>query len=115
MPKPEHTDAYIAGFPEHTRSKLEELRSIIRRNAPEAEELISYGMPAYKLGKVLVYFAGYAGHIGFYPTASGIVHFESRLGAYKHSKGAIQFPLDQNLPEQLIADIVRFRVQELKG
>lgn len=115
MPKPVNTDTYIAGFPEHTREMLEELRSIIRQNAPGAEELISYGMPAFRQGKVLVYFAGYAGHIGFYPTASGIIHFEDRLGPYKHSKGAIQFPLDQDLPEQLIADIVRFRVQEVCG
>jgi uncharacterized protein YdhG (YjbR/CyaY superfamily) len=77
--------------------------------------LISYRIPAFRLYGNLVYFAGYAGHIGFYPTASGIAAFESEIGHYKHSKGAVQFPLDKPLPVDLIKRIVRFRVEENTG
>lgn len=104
--------AYIAGFPAGTRKLLKQLRDTIRKSVPGAEELISYGMPAYKYHGVLVYFAAYKQHIGFYPTSSGIKQFQKEIAAYKNSKGAVQFPLDQPLPLPLIAQIVIFRVKE---
>jgi uncharacterized protein YdhG (YjbR/CyaY superfamily) len=104
-------DEYISGFPEETRALLEQVRTTIQKAAPAAEELISYQMPAYRLNGPLVYFAGYAKHIGFYPTGSGIEAFKTYFSAYKSSKGAVQFPLDQPLPLALISKIVKFRVK----
>jgi uncharacterized protein YdhG (YjbR/CyaY superfamily) len=112
MIRPANVDSYIAGFPPQTQQLLEQMRAIIRKAAPEATEGIGYGMPAYRLGIALVYFAGYQRHIGFYPSGSGIAAFQQELAGYKHSKGAVQFPLDQPLPEELIATIVRFRADE---
>jgi uncharacterized protein YdhG (YjbR/CyaY superfamily) len=105
-------DIYIAGFPEETQRLLEELRITILEAAPGAEQVISYQMPAFKLNRVLVYFAAYNNHIGFYPTASGIEVFKSEFSEYKWSKGAVQFPLDKPLPLDLISKIVKFRVEE---
>jgi uncharacterized protein YdhG (YjbR/CyaY superfamily) len=105
-------DLYISGFPESTREKLELLREIIKKNAPGATEVISYQMPAFKLNGILVYYAGYRNHIGFYPTGSGIKAFEPVLSGYKWSRGTIQFPLDKPLPLELISEIVRYRVSE---
>ena len=105
-------DEYITSFPKDVQAKLEELRRFIRRIVPEAEERISYQMPAYFLNGVLVYFGGHSHHIGFYPTSSGIRAFEKEISNYKHSKGAIQFPFAQPLPTALIEKIVRHRINE---
>lgn len=111
--KPENVDGYITGFPLEIQEKLNQVRKVIRKNAPDAVESIAYGMPAYKLHKKpLVYFAGYANHIGFYATPSGHEAFEVQLSKYKQGKGSVQFPLAQPLPLDLIAEIVRFRVKE---
>ncbi len=104
-------DLYIATFPKEVQIRLEEIRTIIRKAAPKAEEVISYGMPAYKIHAVLVYFAGYKNHIGFYPTGDGIKAFEDQLGKFKWSKGAVQFPLDQKLPIKLITAMVKYRIK----
>jgi uncharacterized protein YdhG (YjbR/CyaY superfamily) len=107
---------YLEKFPQTTQEKLLRLRSLILEEAPDAEESFAYGMPAYRTqGKPLVYFAGYARHIGFYATASGHRAFAQELSAYHQGKGSVQFPLDQPLPEILIARIVRFRVNENKS
>jgi len=103
-------DKYIAGFPPGTQKLLEQLRATIIKAAPAAEEVISYQMPAYKYHGMLVFFAAYKNHIGFYPTASGIETFKKELSIYKGSKGAVQFPLDKPLPVQLITKMVKFRV-----
>lgn len=103
---------YIAQFPPDVQALLTQMRDIIRGQAPQATEGISWGMPTYKLGGNLVHFANGKHHIGFYPGASGVQAFLGQLGAYKTSKGAIQFPKNQPLPTQLIEKIVRFRVQE---
>lgn len=105
-------DEYIAGFPVNAQKKLEQLRTTIRKAIPEAEEVISYKMPAYKLNGILVYFAGYKNHIGFYPTASPMKVFKNDLTDFKTSKGAIQFQIDKPLPTKLVTKIVKFRVQE---
>ena len=105
--------AYIASFPPPVQERLERMRSLIRKHAPDAEELISYGMPGYKLHKKpLVYFAGYAHHIGFYAMPTGHEKFAKQLSVYKQGKGSVQFPLDEPLPEELIIAIVKFRVAE---
>jgi uncharacterized protein YdhG (YjbR/CyaY superfamily) len=111
MKKPENTDEYISWFPSETQKLLKQLRATIKKAAPKAEEVISYGMPAYKLNGMLVYFAAYAKHIGFYPTSSGISAFKKEISVFKWSKGAVQFPLDKPLPIALITKIVKFRVK----
>lgn len=105
-------DEYISQFPEHVQLILNELRTEIKKSAPNVKEGISYKMPAFYQHSVLVYFAAYKNHIGFYPTASGIAAFEKDLSEYKYSKGAIQFPIDKPLPFDLISKIVSFRVED---
>jgi uncharacterized protein YdhG (YjbR/CyaY superfamily) len=105
-------DEYIAGFPEDVQGKLSEVRSAIRKAAPDATEKISYRMPGFDYNGSLVWFAAFKNHIGFYPTSSGISQFEDELKKYAYSKGAIQFPIDKPIPLRLIARIVKFRVAE---
>ena len=105
-------DHYIANFPKDTQLLLEQMRAIIKKAAPKATEVISYQMPAFKINGVVVWFAGYARHIGFYPSSSGIAAFKEELSGYKNSKGAVQFPLDKPLPIRLITKIVKYRVAE---
>ncbi len=105
-------DDYIATFPEDVQAILQALRATIRAAAPDAEERISYQMPAFFLSGALVYFAALKNHIGFYPTSSGIEAFRQELSAYEGSKGAVRFPIGEPLPMDLISRIVRYRVAE---
>jgi uncharacterized protein YdhG (YjbR/CyaY superfamily) len=91
---------------------LEQVRATIQKAAPEAVELTSYKMPAFKLNGILVWYASYSKHIGFYPKASGIEAFHKELSIYKCAKGSVQFPLEKPLPFALISKIVKFRVNE---
>jgi uncharacterized protein YdhG (YjbR/CyaY superfamily) len=102
---------YISKQPSLQKSLLKEMREIIKSVVPKAEEVISYNMPAFKQHYVLVWYAAYKNHIGFYPS-SAIAHFKNELTPYKTSKGAIQFPVDQPLPVSLIKKIVQFKVKE---
>jgi uncharacterized protein YdhG (YjbR/CyaY superfamily) len=110
MKPSENVDTYIRSFPPNIQEILERIRETIQKAAPGAEECISYQMPAYKLNGILVYFAAAKNHIGFYPTGSGIEAFKNEFSGYKWSKGAVQFPLDQPMPIELIDRMVRFRV-----
>lgn len=105
---------YFAAQPSHIQALLQQVRTTIANAAPGAEEVISYGMPAFRLHGMLVFYAAAKKHIGFYPTPAGIEAFREELAGYKTSKGAIQFPLDEPLPLALIAKIVQFRVKENK-
>ncbi len=105
-------DEYIATFPTGIQEKLQAVRATIRAAAPDAQERISYAMPAFALHGNLVYFAALKDHIGFYPTSSGIAAFQQELSAYKGTKGAVRFPLSEPLPLDLISRIVKFRVAE---
>jgi len=105
-------DEYIASFPEDRQQLLEALRATIRAAAPDAEERISYQMPTFALEGNLVYFAALKNHIGFYPTPSGIEAFPQETARYVSTKGALQFPIGQPLPMELISKIVKFRVAE---
>lgn len=107
-----NVDEYVAAQPQAAQAALNKLRSTIRSAAPEAEEVISYQMPAYKHYGMLVYFAVWPGHIGFYPTPSGIEAFKKELAAYEMSKGTIKLPLDKAIPYSLISKIVKYRVEE---
>lgn len=107
-------DAYHAAQPAEHQVILESLRQAIKKAAPQSTETISYGMPAFKQNKILVYYALNKKHIGFYPTPKPIVHFQKELEKYVTSKGAIQFPLDKKLPLTLIKKIVQFRINEIQ-
>ncbi len=106
-------DEYIAAQDDDRKPVLQQFRKIIQTAAPKAEEVISYGMPAFKQSSVLVYFAAMKAHYGFYPTSKPMEVFKDKLKAYKTSKGAIQFPLGKPLPEKLITEIVKFRLKEI--
>tara|TARA_R110000868_G_scaffold304437_9_gene565097 strand:- start:10940 stop:11296 length:357 start_codon:yes stop_codon:yes gene_type:complete len=106
-------EEYISEFPIEVQEKLLCIRNQIKQHAPDAEEGISYGMPAYKLNKrPLVYYGGFKNHIGFYATPTGHKKFEKELSTYKQGKGSVQFPVNQPLPIELIGEIIKFRVAE---
>ena len=105
-------DDYIAEQPVEFRERLEILRMTILKAAPKAEEVISYKMPAFKLNGMLVYFAAFKNHIGFYATPTGHHEFKKELSVYKTGKGSVQFPLDKPLPLKLITKIIKFRAKE---
>jgi len=107
-------DEYIAAFPQETQELLRQVRTVVRAAAPAATETISYAIPTFDLnGKHLVHFAGYAKHIGFYPTGSGGEAFAEELKGYKGGKGSVQFPIGKPLPIDLIRRIVEFRVGQV--
>jgi uncharacterized protein YdhG (YjbR/CyaY superfamily) len=108
-----NVDEYIDTFPDTIQMLLRQIRRTINQAAPEAEESISYGMPAFKTeGKPLVYFAAFKNHIGFYATPNGHKKFEKELSKYKQGKGSVQFPVDEPLPLDLIYKITVFKVRE---
>ena len=105
-------DEYIALHPAPIRKGLNLLRKTIRQAAPDAEETISYNMPAYKLNGILVYFAAAKNHLGFYPTASPMKTFQEKLKDYETSKGAIRFPTDKPIPVKLVSEMVKWKLKE---
>jgi uncharacterized protein YdhG (YjbR/CyaY superfamily) len=105
-------DEYIETQPANVRAALKMLRHTIKKAAPEAEEVISYQMPAFKFHGILVYFAVFKNHFSFFPTSSAIKSFNEKLKSYECSKGTIKFPLDKPIPVRLVAEIVKFRVKE---
>ena len=103
---------YIATFPPATRALLKQMRAIVKKASPKSTDVISYNMPAVRIHRVIVYYAAYKAHLGFYPTGSGVAKFAKELAAYPTSKGAIRLPLNKPLPAALITKIVKFRVAE---
>ena len=113
MNKPAETvDEYINQFPPEIQNGLKELRAFFKAEVPEAEEKISYRMPAYHLNGVLVYFATFKNHYGLYPTPSGIKPFEKELSPYIYGKSTLRFPLDKPLPWELIRKVIQVKKQE---
>jgi uncharacterized protein YdhG (YjbR/CyaY superfamily) len=109
---PKNIDEYIVAQQPEIQSLLQKIRVAVHEAAPQAQEAISYQMPAFKQNGTLVYFAAFKDHLSFFPTGSGVEAFKDRLGAYKTSKGTIQLPLNEPLPLDLIKEIVRYRVKE---
>lgn len=105
-------DEYHAAFDKPVKTLLDKMRKIIRKSAPGAEETISYNIPTFKGNKNLVHYAAFKEHIGFYPGPSAIDMFSKELEKYNTSKGTVQFPMTDTLPEALIKSIVEFRVEE---
>ncbi len=110
--KPTTIDAYIAGFPPPVQAILQEVRRVVRAAAPEAEEAISYGIPALKQNGVVVYFAAFKQHIGFYPPVKGDAALVAAVARYAGEKGNLRFPFDQPIPYDLIARITKHRLEQ---
>ncbi len=109
---PADIDEYIDGFPANVQKILQKIRKTIQKAVPDAMEVISYQMPAFKLNRVLVYFAGYENHVSLYPAPRGAAAFKTELAEYAGGKGTVQFPLDRPVPYDLITRIVKYRVEE---
>lgn len=121
-PKQEHSckkfesiDDYIAAQPDEVRPLLQSIRNTIRAAAPEAKEKISWQMPTFWQGRNLIHFAAFKNHIGLYPGGEIAPEFAERLAGYKTSKGTIRLPLDKPIDRELITDIVRWRLKQVKG
>ncbi|HEY1024269.1 MAG TPA: DUF1801 domain-containing protein [Sphingobacteriaceae bacterium] len=112
--KPGTIDEYIAGFPVNVQNVLEEVRRTVRDTIPDATECISYAIPTFKLNNTnLVHFAAFKNHIGFYPAPTGMEAFKHDFAGYQTGKGSVQFPLNEPMPLELIARIVKFRTKEV--
>jgi uncharacterized protein YdhG (YjbR/CyaY superfamily) len=110
--RPKSIAEYINAAPKEARKKLREMRVCIRKAAPGSKESLKWGMPAFSYRRILVTFAGFKHHIGFYPTPSAVTAFANDLSKFATAKGSIQFPLDKPLPLPLIRKITAFRVRE---
>jgi uncharacterized protein YdhG (YjbR/CyaY superfamily) len=110
--RPKTIDEYIQAAPREAQSKLREMRACIRAAAPRAKEGLKWGMPAFSYRRILVTFAGFRKHIGFYPTPSAVTAFAKELSKFSTAKGSIQFPLEKPLPLSLVRKITTFRVKE---
>jgi uncharacterized protein YdhG (YjbR/CyaY superfamily) len=110
--QPATIDEYIAAAPTEVRSILKKIRATIRAAAPDAKEVISYRMPAFRLHGVLVYFAAFKNHIGMYPPISGDAKLQKEVAPYAGPKGNLRFPLDQPIPYDLIKRIVSLKVKQ---
>ena len=109
---PKNFDDYLERFPKDVQQRLQKMRLTVNKAAPRAKEKISYGIPSFTLNGMLVWFAAFKNHIGFYPRTSAIAAFKKELSAYKGAKGSVQFPFDSPLPLALINRMVKFRVKE---
>ena len=111
-------DSYFKDAPKEFLPKLKEMHALTKKLIPKGEESIKYGMPTIELnGKNFIHFAAMKGHLGFYPTPSGVKAFEADLikQGFSFSKGCIRFPYDKLLPVSLITKIIKFRLKEEKG
>lgn len=109
--KPQSIDEYIAAQEAFMRPKLLQMRKTIKKAALDAEEVISYSMPAFKFHGIVVYFAAFKNHLGFYAMKSVMIHFKDQIEAYQSGMATLQFQWDKPLPVKLITEIVKYRVQ----
>lgn len=112
--KAKNVNEYIKSAPKDLQKRLVDIRKAVLSSAPGATEGLKWSMPAYSYKRILVAFAMFKNHIGFYPTPSAIVAHKKELVKYKTAKGSIQFPHDKPLPLALIKKITKFRVKESK-
>ncbi|WP_421826062.1 iron chaperone [Larkinella sp.] len=115
MNKPASIDVYIAGFPPQIQERLQQIRETVQKAAPDAEEIISYNMPTFRLNGYLIHFAAHKNHIGMYPAPKGNDAFQEALAPYKGSKSTVQFVYNKPLPLALITDLIQFRIAETGG
>lgn len=107
-----NVDEYINSLPKRNKEIIKNIRKLIKKTAPEAEEVISYQMPAFKYHGMLVYYAAFKDHYSLFPMTDSIKKFKEKLKSYKIGKGTIQFDYDKPLPVNLIKEIVKYRVQK---
>ena len=110
--KPANIDEYISAFSPEVQAILQQVRRVVRNAAPDAQEVISYQMPALKQHGVLVYFAAFKNHIGFYPPVRGDARLEKAAAPFAGEKGNLRFPLDEPIPFELIKRLTEFRVKQ---
>lgn len=108
-------DEYIALQPKEVRAGLKQLRQVIKKAAPQAQEVISYQMPAFRMHRILIWFAAAKNHYGLYPYSKTIQVFKNKLKTYRLSKGTLRLPLDKPIPVKLITDIVKYNVKEISN
>jgi len=108
----ENIDAYLSARPPSVRKILERIRRVVRKAAPGAEETISYGIPAFRLNGVLLYFAAFKNHIGLYPPIRGDARLQRAIAPYAGEKGNLRFRLDEPIPYDLIERIARLRARQ---
>jgi uncharacterized protein YdhG (YjbR/CyaY superfamily) len=113
--RPKDVSEYIRAAPKNVQKKLREMRATIRKAAPGATESLKWGIPSFSYHRILVTYAAFKHHIGFYPTSSAIRAFAKELSNFKTAKGSIRFPLEKPLPLGLIRKITAYRVKESKG
>jgi uncharacterized protein YdhG (YjbR/CyaY superfamily) len=112
---PKTVDAYIASFPLEVQAILRRVRQVVRKAAPDAEEIISYRMPALRQGGVLIYYAAFKNHLGLYPPVRGDARLEKAIAAYAGEKGNLRFPFDQPIPYALIGRITALRLKQTRA
>ncbi len=110
--RPTTIDEYIADQPIAIRPIMEKLRQIVNKNAPGAHEVISYGMPAFKLHGMLLYFSAFTNHYSLFAFPDAIIAFKDKLKDYELSKGTIKFFYNKPVPVKLITEIVKYKVNE---
>ena len=109
---PKNMDEYIGAFSPDAQDIPQKIRLVVRGAAPDAQETISYQIPAFKLNGTLVYFAAFKKHIGFYPPISGDARLEKAVSRYAGEKGNLRFPLDQPIPYNIIERVTKLRVKQ---
>lgn len=114
-PIPKDIDAYISGFPKDVQTILRRIRATVHKAAPDAKEVISYRIPAFRLQRIVVYFAAFKHHIGIFPPVSGDAALERSVARYAGPKGNLRFPLDRPIPYGLIARIAKLRAKQARG
>ena len=115
MPRPhfQSVDEYISSFPKETQDILQKLRHLIRKEMPQAQEIISYQIPCFKLNdKYVIYFAGYKNHISLYPIPKGDAAFQKKISPFFKGKGTISFSLDSPIPHSLVNEIIQTAVKQ---
>ena len=105
-------DDYVRRFPKDVQQRLQQMRATIKKVAPQAAETISYGVPAFQMDGILIWFAAFEKHIGLYPGAAAIAAFDDELTQYKRAKGSVRFPHDEPLPLATVRRIVSFRLKQ---
>jgi len=109
---PSTVDEYIAAFSPEVQNILRRIRQVVREAAPEAQEVMSYRMPALNQGGILVYFAAFKSHVGLYPPVNGDAGIEKAIAPYAGEKGNLRFPFDKPIPYDLIARVTAFRLNQ---
>ena len=112
---PKTIDDYIDRCAPEVQPILRRVRATIAKAVPEATETISYRIPAFKLERIVVYFAAFKNHIGLYPPVKGNAALERAVAPYAGEKGNLRFPLDRKIPYALIARIAKFRARRRRG